>query len=154
MVFFDKEALPKPIESGQAVRMASSHFADRLIESSRRLGTPLCVGLDPHLELIPAEFGVLPGSPASAHTVDGVRRFLGEVLEECAGKVAIVKPQIALFEQLGWRGIQALEELVAAARRQGLLVILDAKRGDIGSTAEGYARAYLLDASPCRVDAL
>jgi orotidine-5'-phosphate decarboxylase len=134
--------------------MTASHFADRFIESSRRLGTPLCVGLDPHLRLIPAEFGVLPGSPASPRTVDGVRRFLAEVLGECAGRVAIVKPQIAFFEQLGWRGIQALEELVAAARERGLLVLLDAKRGDVGSTAEAYARAYLLADSPCRVDAL
>jgi orotidine-5'-phosphate decarboxylase len=134
--------------------MTRLHFADRFIESSRRLGTPLCVGLDPHLELIPAEFGVLPGSPSSPRTVDGVLRFLGEVLQECAGRVSIVKPQIAFFEQLGWRGIQALEELVRSARKQGLLVILDAKRGDIGSTAEGYARAYLLADSPCPVDAL
>jgi orotidine-5'-phosphate decarboxylase len=134
--------------------MTDTHFADRFIEASRRLGTPLCVGLDPHLELIPAEFGVLPGTPASPRTVAGVLQFLAEVVQECAGRVAIVKPQIAFFEQLGWRGIQALEELVAAARKQGLLVLLDAKRGDVGSTAEAYARAYLLPDSPCRVDAL
>jgi orotidine-5'-phosphate decarboxylase len=134
--------------------MPSLHFADRFVEASRRLGTPLCVGLDPHLELIPAEFGVLPGTPNSPRSVDGVRRFLGEVLQECVGRVSIIKPQIALFEQLGWRGIEALEELVVLARKQGLLVILDAKRGDIGSTAAGYARAYLLSDSPCRVDAL
>jgi orotidine-5'-phosphate decarboxylase len=134
--------------------MTRPHFADRFLESSRRVGTPLCVGLDPHLELIPTEFGVRAGSPTSPHTIEGVRRFLGEVLQECSGRVSTVKPQIAFFEQLGWRGIELLEEIVAVARGQGLLVLLDAKRGDVGSTAEAYARAYLLADSPCQVDAL
>jgi orotidine-5'-phosphate decarboxylase len=68
--------------------------------------------------------------------------------------VAIVKPQIAFFEQLGWRGLRALERLVGLARARGLLVLLDAKRGDIGTTAKAYAQSYLWPSSPCRADAL
>jgi orotidine-5'-phosphate decarboxylase len=68
--------------------------------------------------------------------------------------VPIIKPQIAFFEQLGWRGLRTLERLVAHARERGLLVLLDAKRGDIGSTAQAYAQSYLWPDSPCRADAL
>ncbi len=85
-----------------------------------------------------------PGNP---RTVDAVEAFISAILERIAGRVAVVKPQIAFFERLGWRGLRALERLVAKARRAGLLVLLDAKRGDIGSTAAGYAAAYL-GASP------
>ncbi|MEL7062017.1 MAG: orotidine-5'-phosphate decarboxylase, partial [Acidobacteriota bacterium] len=66
----------------------------------------------------------------------------------------VVKPQIAFFEQLGWRGVRLLHEIVNRARSAGLLVVLDAKRGDIGSTAAGYARAYLGPDAPLPVDAL
>jgi orotidine-5'-phosphate decarboxylase len=130
------------------------HFADRYIEAARRLGTPLCVGLDPHLERIPHGFGVQLGEPASDASADGVEGFFSAVIDTCAGKVPIIKPQIAFFEQLGWRGLRALERLVARARDRGLLVLLDAKRGDIGSTAQAYAQSYLLPSSPCRADAL
>ncbi len=112
------------------------HFADRLIERSRALGNPLCVGLDPMIDRIPKRFA--SGDPSST-----VGAFLEAVLDRAAGKVAVVKPQIAFFEQLGSRGIEALERIVAAARARDLLVLLDAKRGDIGSTADAYARAYL-----------
>jgi orotidine-5'-phosphate decarboxylase len=130
------------------------HFADRYIEAARRLETPLCVGLDPHLERIPHGFGVRGDDPASDATADGVESFFSAVIDTCAGKVPIIKPQIAFFEQLGWRGLRALERLVAHARDRGLLVVLDAKRGDIGSTAQAYAQSYLTPASPCRADAL
>ncbi len=119
------------------------HFADRLIQRQRRLGHPLCVGLDPHLERIPPLFRQGSMDPADARTADAVETFLSAVLERVAGRVAIVKPQIAFFERLGWRGLRALERLVAKAREADLLVLLDAKRGDIGSTAAGYAAAYL-----------
>lgn len=131
-----------------------SHFADRLISTVRRLGHPLCVGLDPHLDRIPACFregAMLPTAPA---TVRSVESFLRVVIDRVEGKVAIVKPQIAFFEQLGWRGIEALTRLVEHARAAGLLVLLDAKRGDIGSTAAGYARAYFGDDAALPVDAL
>lgn len=120
-------------------------FADRLMEAVRRLG-PLCVGIDPHPALIPGLFGS-PG-PASALA------WGKAVVDRCAGRVAVVKPQAALFERWGARGVLALEEVCGAARAAGLSVILDAKRGDIGSTAEGYAEAYLGAAASCPADCL
>lgn len=134
--------------------MAEWHFADRFIEAARRLGNPLCVGLDPHLEGIPQGFGVRPDEPASDASADGVESFFCAVLDACAGKVPIVKPQIAFFEQLGWRGLRALERLAGHARGRGLLVLMDAKRGDVGSTAKAYAQSYLYPSSPSRADAL
>ncbi len=130
------------------------HFADQLIGRQRELGNPLCVGLDPHLERIPPLFrqgSMAPGDPCTA---DAVEAFLGAILERAAGRVAIVKPQIAFFEALGWRGLRALERLVSKARRHRLLVLLDAKRGDIGSTAAGYAAAYLGPKAPVACDAM
>ena len=93
-------------------------------------------------------------SPADERTAAAVEAFLAAVIDRVAGRVAIVKPQIAFFEQLGWRGMRALEGLCRRAREAGLLVLLDAKRGDIGSTAEGYAAAYLGGAAALCVDAL
>jgi len=133
---------------------ACEAFGDRLIESVRRLGHPLCVGLDPHLDPIPPLFrrgSMRAGDPATAEAVES---FLATILDRIAGRVAIVKPQIAFFEQLGWRGLQTLERLCARARAAGLLVLLDAKRGDIGSTAEGYAAAYLAREAALPVDAI
>jgi orotidine-5'-phosphate decarboxylase len=124
------------------------------MEATRRLGNPLCVGLDPHLEGIPHGFGVRLDELGSDASADGVEKFFTMVLDTCAGKVPIVKPQIAFFEQLGWRGLRALERLVVHARDRGLLVLLDAKRGDIGTTAKAYAQSYLWPSSPCRADAL
>jgi orotidine-5'-phosphate decarboxylase len=129
-------------------------FADRLIARTRALGHPLCAGIDPDLARIPEPFrrgAMAPGDPATAEAVaDFCRAFLARV----AGRVAAVKPQSAFFEALGWRGLRVLAELVAEARAAGLLVVLDAKRGDVGSTAEGYAAAYLAAQAPLRVDAL
>ncbi len=129
-------------------------FSDRLILAVRRLGQPLCVGLDPHLERIPLLFRrgeMLPADPRTALAVEG---FLIAILDRIAGRVAVVKPQIAFFEQLGWRGLRVLERVVRKARQLGLLVLLDAKRGDIGSTAAAYAAAYLAPGAPCAVDAM
>jgi len=130
------------------------HFADRYIEATRQLKNPLCVGLDPHLERIPTEFGVRLDALGSEQSAAGVQAFFEIVIDVCAGKVPVIKPQIAFFEQLGWRGLRALERLVARARERGLLVILDAKRGDLSSTAQAYAQSYLFPNSPCRADAI
>jgi orotidine-5'-phosphate decarboxylase len=92
-----------------------------------------------------------PGAPETPAAVEG---FLSAVVDRLTGRVAVVKPQIAFFEQMGSAGIAVLERLVAQARGAGLLVLLDAKRGDIGSTAEGYACAYLEPGSPCSADAI
>jgi orotidine-5'-phosphate decarboxylase len=129
-------------------------FADRLIQAQRAQGHPLCLGLDPHLDLLPAPFREGSLRPADPHSAAAVERFSLAVLERAAGRVALIKPQIAFFEQLGWPGLRALARVCARARELGLLVLLDAKRADIGSTAEGYARAYLEPDSPCAVDAL
>lgn len=131
----------------------AAHFADRLIQRVRQLGHPLCVGLDPHLPLIPPLFRRGTMAPADPQTAPAVETFLRAILDRVAGRVAIVKPQIAFFEQLGWRGMQTLTHIVAAARERQLLVLLDAKRGDIGSTAEGYA-SYLDPAGALPVDAM
>lgn len=92
--------------------------------------------------------------PGDERTARAVESFLGAVLERAADRVAVVKPQIAFFEQLGWGGLRVLEGLCRRIREAEGLVLLDAKRGDIGSTAEGYAAAYLADGAPLRVDAI
>jgi orotidine-5'-phosphate decarboxylase len=107
---------------------------------------PLCVGIDPHVSLLDAW-----GLPDSA---EGLRRFALTVLEAVGGRVAAVKPQSAFFERHGSAGVAVLEEVVAAGRDTGTLVVMDAKRGDIGSTMGAYADAYLRDGSPLAADAL
>jgi orotidine-5'-phosphate decarboxylase len=120
-------------------------FADRLVSAARKLG-PLCVGIDPHPTLMPAIFGAPSAKAASL--------WGRAVVQQCAGKAAIVKPQAGLFERWGWKGLQAMEEVCAAARDAGLIVLVDAKRGDIGTTVEGYAEGYLGAAAACPCDAL
>jgi orotidine-5'-phosphate decarboxylase len=120
-------------------------FADRLIAAARRFG-PLCVGVDPHPALLPHLFGRAGPDAAAAWGL--------ALVDRCAGKVAAVKPQAGLFERWGSRGMAALERVCDAARAAGLVVILDAKRGDIGTTAEGYAEAWLGEAAACACDAL
>lgn len=129
-------------------------FADRLIVRQRELGHPLCVGFDPHLDRIPDAFRAGTMAPSDPATADAVEGFFTEVIARLAGRVAAVKPQIAFFEQLGWRGLRALERLLERCRANELLVVLDAKRGDIGSTAAGYARAFFGETAPFRADAL
>lgn len=111
-------------------------FGDRLIEAARSLGHPLCVGFDPFPERIPALFGPT-GEPET------VERFFLEIMALLQGQVVAVKPQIGLFEPWGADGVALVQRLLGAARDRGLLTILDAKRGDIGTTAEGYAAAAL-----------
>ena len=132
----------------------TDHFADRLVLRQRRLGHPLCVGLDPHLDRIPRLFRRGTMDPGDPETAASVEDFLFAVLDQLPGKVAVVKPQIAFFEALGWRGLRVLERVVERARHHELLVLLDAKRGDIGSSAAAYARAYLVSGAPLPVDAV
>src|SRR5919199_1289981 len=121
------------VEAGAAVAVAA--FADRLAEAVDRRRSQLVVGLDPRPELLPVELrgDVHLGRAAAA---DACERF-------CCGIVVAVKPQLAFFEALGADGIGAFERVCAYARAAGLLVIADAKRGDIGSTARAYASAFL-----------
>ncbi len=120
-------------------------FASRLIEGTRKFG-PLCVGIDPHSGMIPEMFG--------GDTPEGVWKWSQAIVEAAAGKVAVVKPQVSLFERHGPEGMAALQAAAKAARAAGLIVLMDAKRGDIGSTAEGYAQAYLSPGAPFEGDAL
>ena len=122
-------------------------FADRLITRTRDLGHPLCVGLDPYLERIPKAF-------VGTTEAKTVLNFFSEFLDVAQNRIAIVKPQISLFERMGLPGLEVLQRLVVKARSQGLLVLLDAKRGDIGETARGYAEAYLGTGSFLEVDAV
>ena len=130
------------------------HFGDEVMNQVRKLGHPLCVGLDPYLDRIPRLFRRGSMAPHSAETADAVQDFLLNVVDRLFGRAAILKPQMALFEQLGWRGLKVLETIIKKARASDMLVLLDAKRGDIGSTAEGYAKAYLHPDSPLAVDAM
>jgi len=120
-------------------------FGERLAAAMAEHG-PLCVGIDPHASLLDA-WG-LPDDAA------GLRRFALTVMDAVAGRVAAVKPQSAFFERHGSRGLAVLEEVVAAGRETGTLVVVDAKRGDIGSTMGAYADAFLRDGSPLAGDAL
>lgn len=129
-------------------------FGDRLIKAVRKAEHPLCVGIDPHLDMIPSIFRVGDMSPNSPQTVAAVRTFIAALMDRITPKVPVIKPQSAFFEQMGWRGVEVLDSLMKRARANGVLVILDVKRGDVGSTAEAYARAYLSRSAPLRADAI
>jgi orotidine-5'-phosphate decarboxylase len=128
-------------------------FGDRVIERTRMLGHPLCVGLDPCLDRIPSPFRRGAVRPQHPDTALAVEEFCCRIIDLVVADVAVVKPQVSLFERLGWRGWQALERLIRHARTAGLLILLDAKRGDIAETATAYAQAYSPD-SGCSVDAM
>lgn len=129
---------------GDLRRALVQRFADRLANAIDKAGAPCCIGLDPRPEWLPAEyrrrFELRPTREAIAAAV---AEFHGRILERLSPVVAAVKPQLAYFEQLGPAGLAAYEDLVAAARSRDVLVIADAKRGDIGPTAEAYSRAFL-----------
>lgn len=134
--------------------IAERHFADELVGRLRALGHPLCVGLDPHLGLVPELFRAGSMDPLDPRTPAVVDRFLKAVVDRVAGRAAIVKPQAAFFEQLGWEGLRVLASVVDHCRARDLLVLLDAKRGDVGPTAAAYAAAYLGARAPLAADAL
>ncbi|MFD2839616.1 orotidine-5'-phosphate decarboxylase [Populibacterium corticicola] len=128
-----------------AVSPQRAPFGARLAAAMTEFG-PLCVGIDPHPGLL-AAWGL-------ADDIAGLRSFSLTVVEALGGKVASFKPQSALFERHGSKGVGVLEEVIAAARDAGTLTIVDAKRGDIGSTMAGYADAFLADGAPLAGDAL
>lgn len=107
---------------------------------------PLCVGIDPHPGLL-EQWGL-------GDDVRGLERFALGAVEALAPEMALVKPQSAFFERHGSRGIAVLERVLVAARDAGALVLLDVKRGDIGSTMAAYAAAYLSDGAPLAADAI
>tara|TARA_A100001015_G_scaffold313469_1_gene420754 strand:- start:241 stop:1137 length:897 start_codon:yes stop_codon:yes gene_type:complete len=126
----------------------TDHFGDRLVEKIRGTKSFLCLGIDPHIDLIPKIFG------PNKHDVKKVENFCFSLLKIAINKVAAIKPQIAFFEQLGPDGMRLLSEVCIFARSNGFLVIMDAKRGDIGSTSQAYANTFLGEDAPFPSDAL
>lgn len=120
-------------------------FGARLYDATRRRGQ-LCVGIDPHASLLTA-WGL-------TDDIAGLERFAAICVEAFAGEIAVLKPQSAFFERMGSQGIRVLEQLIVDSRSAGSLVVLDAKRGDMGSTMQGYADAYLGPSAPLAVDAI
>jgi orotidine-5'-phosphate decarboxylase len=120
-------------------------FAVRFAAVRDRHG-PLVLGADPH--------GPVMRAWGLSDDADGLERFSDIVLEAAAGTVGVIKPQSAFYERHGWRGIRALTRLTEEARSAGLLVILDVKRGDVGSTNDAYAQAYLGAGAPVEADAI
>jgi orotidine-5'-phosphate decarboxylase len=131
-----------------------THFGDRLTEANRRTATPLCMGIDPHMSMIPAIFGDAQDGAASDAAIRAINDFSMACLEQAIGNVAAIKPQAAFFEQQGPAGMQILQNLGRAAIDAGLLVIMDAKRGDIGSTSTAYAAGWIGHDAPFPSDAL
>ncbi|HEY2249635.1 MAG TPA: orotidine-5'-phosphate decarboxylase [Planctomycetaceae bacterium] len=128
-----------------------SEFADRLNAAVRSKGNPVVVGLDPRFEQLPIEIKTAAQQRSSvpAEQVAGAyEEFCGRIIDVVAGLVSAVKPQAAFFEEFGPPGCAALARVIQKARRAGLIVICDAKRGDIGTTAEAYARGFLAGRDP------
>lgn len=120
-------------------------FGQRFVERAATYG-PVCVGIDPHAQLM-QDWGL-------EASVDGLRQFTDICVEAFAETACVVKPQVAFYERFGSAGFAVLERALSALRAAGVLVIADAKRGDIGSTMAGYATAWLDDSSPLCADAV
>jgi len=123
----------------------SERFGERVRAALSAHG-PLCVGIDPHQGLL-ASWGL-------DDSATGVREFGLRTVDAAAGRVGTVKAQVSFFERFGSAGFAALEDVLAAARAAGLIVIADAKRGDIGTTMDAYAAAWLTAGSSLEADAL
>ena len=128
----------------------ADHFGDKLFEKIRKIKSFLCLGIDPHLDLIPEIFN----ENTTINNNKIVEKFCFSLLEAVIGKVPAIKPQIAFFEQLGPEGMILLSSLCKYSHSKGFLIIMDAKRGDIGSTSKAYANAYLGKNAPFPSDAL
>jgi len=123
----------------------AARFGDTLAATFAASGH-LCVGIDPHPFLL-ADWSLTDDAA-------GLREFGLRVVDATAGRAGIVKPQVAFYERHGAAGYNALEDVIAAARAAGLLVIADAKRGDIGTTVEAYGQSWLTPGSPLESDAM
>ncbi len=144
--------VPDNYEQEIRARFAMPHFADRLMAAVVDKSSAVLVGLDPRRDRLPN--ALTPPSTSHEDTAASYRRFCHGVLDVVADLVAVVKPQAAFFEQLGPPGMLALADVIQYARQKDLLVVLDGKRNDIGSTAEAYADAYLGRVSAWQADAL
>ena len=121
------------------------NFAQRFLELAGSR-SPFCLGIDPTPQLLKA--WALPDN------AEGLARMCETIASAAQDRLAIVKPQIAFFERFGSKGIHVLEKLIESFHERGTLVLVDGKRGDIGSTVEAYAQAYLGPASAFRADAI
>ncbi len=121
----------------------SKHFGDRLTAAIIAKKTPLVVGLDPRINQLPVNLTSSSDASSEEKQAELTAQFCCELIDVVADLVPAVKPQAAFFERLGWHGMVVLSRIVDYAKQRGLLVIMDAKRGDIGSTAQAYASAYL-----------
>jgi len=132
---------------------AANMFGDRLDSVIHNSGSVVCVGLDPRAQQLPT--ALRPSDPRDWGAVAlAYEQFCRGIIDAVASHVGVVKPQAAFFEELGPAGMVSLGKVVEHARSKQLLVIMDGKRNDIGSTAEAYARAFLGDKSPWHCDAL
>ena len=122
-----------------------SSFGQRLKESFSAKGQ-LCVGLDPSAEQL-QKWGI-------DYSATGAEKFCNLIIHACQNRVGILKPQVAFFEQFGPEGFVTLQRILDRANNEGFLVIADAKRGDIGSTMDGYAKAWIESEAPFRADAI
>ena len=132
--------MAQDVHAGPAVSVA--HFEDRLAEAVERKRSQLVVGLDPVVDQLPLELRGEAGS-GREHAAVACERFCCGIVDAVAPYAVAVKPQSAFFEALGADGVRAFEQVCEYARGAGLLVIADAKRGDIGSTARAYAAAFV-----------
>ena len=122
------------------------HFADRLLAACEDKGAPVCAGIDPVFERLPRDLrGDAAGPRDAPHAVEAIGRFVRGVLEAVRPHVPCVKLQSACFERYHWRGVKLYDDMVREARAMGLIVIGDAKRGDIGISAAHYAAGCLAD---------
>lgn len=122
------------------------HFGDRLNKAIKEKGSAICVGLDPRLEQLPEfirEKHFSKYDNALVAAAESIIEFNKGIIDAVADLVPVIKPQIAFYEQYGHEGVRAFEETLQYAREKGLLTIADIKRGDIGSTADAYAKAFL-----------
>ena len=124
---------------------AEGTFGERFLARAEKFGQ-VCVGMDPHASIL--ENWGLEGS------VEGLKEFSRLCVEAFEDTVCVVKPQVAFYEAFGSAGFAVLEDSIRALRAQGVLIVSDAKRGDIGSTMAGYAHAWLSDDSPLVSDAV
>ena len=126
------------------------NFADKITLKTRKIGSPLCLGLDPHSNLIPKLF------KRDSHelSIRNIEDFLFEIISIAKNKIVALKPQVAFFEQWGPDGMSLLVKISKLARENNIPIIMDAKRGDIGSTSEAYAKAWLGQKSYFKANAI
>lgn len=134
-----------------------NHFGDRLVHTIRKKANCLCLGIDPHLDLIPKVFQrktEVTQEICSKNNVKIVENFCNNLIEATADLIPAVKFQIAFFEQLGPNGLKLLSILCHLIKKKEIICIIDCKRGDIGSTNKAYANTFFSKSSPYPCDAI